>query len=44
MTETERREAEFRSIMKLVNGEEPKKEEAKAPKKTTKRQTKGAKK
>ena len=40
MTETERREAEYRSIMKLVQGEEPKKEEKKAPKK----QAKGAKK
>ena len=37
MTETERREAEIRSIMRIV-GEEPKKEEEKAPKK------KGAKK
>lgn len=40
MTEAERREAEIRSIMKLVQTEEPKKEEKKAPKK----QTKGAKK
>ena len=40
MTEAERREAEVRSIMKLVQAEEPKKEEKKAPKK----QTKGAKK
>ncbi len=40
MTEAERREAEVRSIMKLVQTEEPKKEEKKEPKK----QTKGAKK
>ena len=35
MTDAERREAEFRSIMKLVNGGE-KKEEKKTPKKTAK--------
>lgn len=39
MTEAERREAEMRSIMRLVKGEEPK-EEKKTPKKTVK---KGAK-
>lgn len=43
MTEKERREAEMRSIMKMVQGEE-KKEEPKAPeKKKTTRKTKGAK-
>ena len=40
MTESERREAEIRSIMKLTKSGEPKKEEKKAPK----RQSKGAKK
>ena len=40
MTESERREAEIRSIMKLTKSGEAKKEEKKAPK----RQSKGAKK
>lgn len=34
MTETERREAETRSIMKLIKSGEKKQEEKKAPKKT----------
>lgn len=47
MTEQERREAEYRSIMKLAQGEKPEKEaeeEKKPVKKPAKRQTKGAKK
>lgn len=47
MTEQERREAEYRSIMKLAQGEKPEKEaeeEKKPAKKPAKRQTKGAKK
>ena len=43
MTENERKEAEMRSIMRLVSGEEPK-EAKSAPKKTAKKTAKGAKK